>query len=202
MLEADYKGVVSGRESPIKGLQRAFSATKAGGQNPLDRKEGEAIQPQEKDGQVTYELMNRDSAILLARESNALKVPSFVYISAAGGAPILPARYINTKRAAESTIEKSFPDMRPIFIRPGMLYDSSRPITMGLAAATGMGAMANSLTGGMFSNFMGAGGVKPLKADLVAEAVVEAMDDGAVKGVVDTPKIEALANKAWRRGML
>jgi len=61
LLEADYKGVVSGRESPIAGLQRAFSATKAGTQNPLDRKQGEPLQPQEKDGQLTYEVMNRDT---------------------------------------------------------------------------------------------------------------------------------------------
>lgn len=61
LLEADYKGVVSGKESPIAGLQRAFSAHKAGTQNPLDRKEGEPLKPQEKDGQLTYEVMNRDT---------------------------------------------------------------------------------------------------------------------------------------------
>jgi hypothetical protein len=64
LLEADYKGVVSGRESPIKGLQRAFSKTKAGTQNPLTRKEGES------DGQLTYEIMNRDTGML-----HFLKVP-------------------------------------------------------------------------------------------------------------------------------
>lgn len=61
LLEADYKGVISGRESPIKGLQRAFSRTKAGTQNPLARKQGERLEPQEKDGQLTYEVMNRDT---------------------------------------------------------------------------------------------------------------------------------------------
>lgn len=64
LLEADYKGVVSGKESPIKGLQRAFSATKAGTQNPLERKEGETLRPQESDGQLTYEVMNRDTGML------------------------------------------------------------------------------------------------------------------------------------------
>ena len=61
LLEADYKGVVSGKESPIRGLQRAFSASKAGTQNPLERREGETLKPQEKDGQLTYEVMNRDT---------------------------------------------------------------------------------------------------------------------------------------------
>lgn len=61
LLEADYKGVITGKESIWSGLSRAFSATKAGSQNPLERKEGEALIPQEKDGQLTYELMNRDT---------------------------------------------------------------------------------------------------------------------------------------------
>lgn len=61
LLEADYKGVLTGKESIWAGLSRAFSATKAGSQNPLARVDGEALEPQEKDGQLTYELMNRDS---------------------------------------------------------------------------------------------------------------------------------------------
>lgn len=62
LLEADYKGVVSGRESPVAGLRRAFSASKAGTQNPLEHK-GEKLRPQEKDGQLTYEIMNRDTGM-------------------------------------------------------------------------------------------------------------------------------------------
>ncbi|KAH6668958.1 hypothetical protein B0J14DRAFT_153714 [Halenospora varia] len=202
LLEADYKGVISGRESPIAGLQRAFSSTKAGSQNPLTRKNGEELKSQEKDGQITYELMNRDSAIGLAKEANGEGVKGFAYISAAGGAPVLPKRYIETKRAAESTISSEFPRMRGVFIRPGMLYDSSRTITMPLAAATAVGSVFNSLTGGMFGGIMGAAGVKPLKADIVAEAVVEALSDDTVKGPVEVKEIEELAQKAWRKGML
>ena len=61
LLEADYKGVLQGRESVFSGLARAFSATKGGSQNPLERSSGEELRPQESDGQLTYELMNRDS---------------------------------------------------------------------------------------------------------------------------------------------
>lgn len=202
LLEADYKGVISGRESPIAGLSRAFSRTKAGSQNPLTRQPNEDLKPQETDGQITYELMNRDSAIVLASEANREKVPAFAYISAAGGAPVLPQRYIDTKRAAESTIASEFPQMRSVFVRPGMLYDSSRKITMPLAAATGLGAAFNGLTGGIFGGLMGAAGVKPLKADVVAEAVVEALSDEDVKGPVEIKEIEQLAEKAWRKSML
>jgi hypothetical protein len=202
LLEADYKGVISGRESPIKGLQRAFSSTKAGSQNPLTRKSGEDLKSQENDGQITYELMNRDSAITLAKEANNEGVKTFAYVSAAGGAPVLPGRYISTKREAESTIASAFPNMRGVFIRPPMLYDSSRTITIPLAAATGLGAVFNTMTGGIFGGIMGAAGVKPLKADVVAEALVEALSDETVKGPVEVKEIEGLAQKAWRKGML
>jgi len=202
LLEADYKGVISGKESPISGLSRAFSKTKAGSQNPLKRKEGEDLKPQEKDGQLTYEIMNRDTAITLAQESSKENVGAFVYISAAGGAPVLPRRYIETKREAESTIASEFPKMRGIFIRPGFLYDSSRAFTIPMAGMTWGGAIFNNLTGGIFGGIMGAAGVKPLKADVVAEAVVEALDEDAVKGPVETAEIEKLAQTGWRKGML
>lgn len=202
LFEADYKGVLQGKESPIKGLQRAFSSTKMGTQNPLEAKSGEDLTPQEADGQLTYEIMNRDSAVSLAQEASVAKASSFVYISAAAGAPVLPQRYITTKREAESTISSKFPALRSVFVRPGMLYDSSRSVTMGLAGVTAMGAVANSVTGGRLTWLMGAGGTKPLKADVVAEAAVEALDDEKVSGVVEVPEIESLANTAWRKGML
>jgi hypothetical protein len=223
LLEADYKGVISGKESIWGGLSRAFSATKGGSaKNPLEMGEGEELKPGEKDGQLTYELMNRDSgiycshkqtmaldkslliifvAITLAKESLAEKVPTFVFISAAAGTPILPKRYITTKRDAEAAIS-TLPNLRSIFIRPGFLYDSSRTFTMPIAFFGGVGYMANSVVGGRLTWLAGAAVEKPLKADLVAEAVVEAIGNDEAKGVVNTEQIEALANKAWRRGML
>ncbi|MCJ1258871.1 hypothetical protein MMC24_006705 [Lignoscripta atroalba] len=202
LLEADYKGVLTGKESIWGGLSRAFSATKGGSQNPLERQEGEELRPQEKDGQLTYELMNRDTAITLAMEASSQNVPSFVFISAAAGTPILPKRYITTKRDAESTIASSLPKLRSIFLRPGFLYDSSRTFTLPIAFFGSAGSMVNSMIGGRLTWLAGAAVEKPLKADLVAEAVIEAIGDDSVKGVVGTTDIEALANKAWRRGML
>ena len=141
-------------------------------------------------------------AIALAQEAAAQKVRAFVLVSAAAGAPILPARYINTKREAESTIASSFPTLRNIFIRPGFLYDSSRTFTMPLAAAASLGSMVNWVVGGRLTWLAGAAVEKPLKADVVAEAIVEAIGDDSVKGVVVTSEIENLADKAWRGGML
>ena len=115
---------------------------------------------------------------------------------------MLPTRYITTKREAESTIASSLPKLRSIFIRPGFLYDSSRSFTMPIAFAGSAGNMVNSLVGGRLTSLFGAAVEKPLKADIVAEAVVEAIEDQTVKGVVDTVKIEDLAQRQWRRDML
>lgn len=223
LLEADYKGVVSGKESIVSGLQRAFSSTKRGTQDPLNRGAGEELRPQESDGQLTYEVMNRDTgmliflflgglqtrltqilsiAIALAQESSFEHVPTFVYISAAGGAPMLPGRYISTKREAESIISQSLPDLRSIFIRPGFLYDSSRKFTLPIALGGMIGSEVDALLGGRLKSFVGSMTEKPLKADVVAQAVVEAIADGTTRGVVGTKKIENLATQAWRKNML
>ena len=203
LLEADYKGVLTGKESPFAGLKRAFSTVKMGSAtNPLDRQPGGELGKGEKDGQLTYELMNRDSAIALAQESQREGVNTFVYISAAAGAPILPSRYITTKREAESSIASNMVKMRNVFIRPGFLYDSSRLFTMPIAASGAVGNTFNSLLGGSLTSIFGAAVEKPLKADLVADAVIEAIADDSTSGVVGTATIESLAAKAWRRTML
>lgn len=141
-------------------------------------------------------------AIALAQEAAAQNVKTFVFISAAGGAPILPTRYISTKREAESTIASSFPKLRSIFMRPGFLYDSSRSFTVPLAYATLPLSALNWALGGRLTPFAGAAVEKPVKADDVAGAVAEALEDEFVHGPVATAQIETLANKSWRRGML
>lgn len=208
LLEADYKGVVSGKESPIAGLRKAFDSTR-GSPNPLERDGGGgggsgagSYKPPENEKQLTYENMNRDSAVLVARAADGEGASAFLYVSAAGGAPVLPRRYIDTKREAESLVASGFPRMRGVFLRPPFLYDSSRPFTIPMAAMTGVGAMFNGLTRGVLDGFMGAAGAKPLKVDLVAQAAVEALSDEGVRGPVEVPEIEELANKAWRKDML
>ncbi|KAI5868047.1 hypothetical protein GGS23DRAFT_591847 [Durotheca rogersii] len=189
LLEADYKGVVSGEVSPVAGLRRLLGAA------PPAAAAAAADRP-------TYESMNRDSALALAAEAAREDVSAFAYISAASGAPGLPARYLSTKREAESVIASRFPRMRGLFLRPPFLYDSSRPVTVGMAAVTGLGAAFNGFTRGVFGGFMGAAGIKPLKVDIVAEAVVEGLGDDAVSGPLEPPEIEELANKYWRKSML
>lgn len=141
-------------------------------------------------------------AVSLAKESASKNVPTFLYISAAAGAPVLPARYITTKREAENIISTTFPKIRSIFIRAPFMYDSSRAFTMPIAAMGGLASMVNGAVGGRLTWLMGAGGIKPLKADLVGEAVVEALEDESVHGPVEVKEIETLATRAWRKNMV
>lgn len=202
LLEADYKGVVRGTESPLAGLRKAFSSSVDRGVDPLSKGEGEDIKPPDPKDQLSYEVMNRDSAITLAKHARAENVRNFCYISAIAAPPGLPSRYISTKREAESAIQENFPQMRNIFVRPPFMYDSSRKLTVGIAAATGLGTLFNGATRGVFGSLMGAGGIKPLKVDTVAEAVVEALDDETVKGTLEIEKIDELATRSWRKSML
>lgn len=202
LMEADYKGVVRGTESPLSGLRKAFAPAADRGVDPLAKAEGEDIAPPDPRDQFSYEVMNRDSAITLARHASAEGVGTFCYISAIAAPPGLPGRYLSTKREAEAAIAEHFPQMRNIFVRPPFMYDSSRKFTVGIAAATGVATLFNGVTRGVFGGLMGAGGIKPLKVDTVAEAVVEALADETVKGPVEVEQIDELATKAWRKGML
>lgn len=214
LLEADYKGAISGRESPLSALARAFDPAKgARSPNPLERNREEGEDPDwapigpptpSSSGSPppTYEMMNRDSAILLAKEAAREGVRAFGYVSAAGGAPVLPSRYITTKREAEAVVAREFPGMRGVFFRAPFMYDRSRTVTLPLAAVVTAGSVFNGLTGGVLGGFLGAAAAKPLKADQVADAVVEALADESVKGPVEVPQLEELANRGWRKSML
>ncbi|XHG01065.1 hypothetical protein AWENTII_004468 [Aspergillus wentii] len=143
----------------------------------------------------------QNAAIALAQESSNEHVPTFVYISAASGAPILPSRYITTKREAETTISSSLPELRSIFMRPPFMYDSSRKFTLPIALGGLVGSQFNELLGNRLG-FLGAMVHKPLQVDIVGEATVEAMEDESTLGAVEIKQIEALATKAWRKSML
>ncbi|OOF98276.1 hypothetical protein ASPCADRAFT_43183 [Aspergillus carbonarius ITEM 5010] len=201
LLEADYKGVVQGREPILSGLQKAFSASKPGSQDPLQRREGEPLEVKDRNGQFTYELMNRDSAIALAQETLNEHVPTFLYISAASGAPVLPSRYITTKREAESIIAAKLPELRSVFVRAPFMYDESRKFTLPIALGGFVGSQVNALLGNRL-DFLGSMVTKPFQVGDVGEAVVEALDDESVRGALGIEKIEALATKAWRKSML
>lgn len=83
----------------------------------------------------TYDRMNKQSALILAdafmktidRSTTALKdMPTFTYISADKGFPIIPKGYINSKRQAEVELMRHEDIFRPILVRPGFMYDEYR----------------------------------------------------------------------------
>lgn len=73
---------------------------------------------------------------------------------------------------------------------------------MPMAYATMPVATFNWAIGHRLSPLLGAAVEKPLQADVVANAIVEAIENGSIKGPVQTAEIEELATKAWRKGML
>jgi len=81
------------------------------------------------------------------------------------------------------------------------MYDTNRKFTLPIALGGIIGSQLNTLLGGRLE-FMGTMTEKPLRVDLVGEAVVEAISDDAISGVVGTKNIDSLATKAWRRSML
>ncbi|CAK7272525.1 hypothetical protein SEPCBS119000_005170 [Sporothrix epigloea] len=201
LLEVDYKGILSGQDSPLAGLRKVLGGGTATPSSPAPPK----------NNHLTYEAMNRDSTMLAAKAAAASGVDAFAYISASGAAPILPSRYLSTKReteqlltaAATSPAAGEQPLGRPLFVRAPFLYDAgSRPFTVPIAVAAGAGSIVNRFMGGSLTGMLGAMVTKPLKADEVAQAVVEALSNDSVSGVLEVPQLVELANRAWREGML
>ncbi|CAK9442111.1 uncharacterized protein LODBEIA_P58610 [Lodderomyces beijingensis] len=166
--------------------------------------------PMQKDKSwMTYEAIQRDSAVNLADEyvkareaslssetaSSTEKVGTYIYISADQNPPIVPQRYISTKREAELAIS-SMPHLRTIIMRPGVMYDEShdlgatkRDIIMkGLRFAVGA---KNATLGKSFLS----GLVRPVVSTTqVAEALFDKLETPEFKGVVSVDSIEQEPN--------
>ncbi|WFD42735.1 hypothetical protein MPSI1_001384 [Malassezia psittaci] len=121
LMETKYKGQGGSVSNIFRGLTKGWGMGDQG--NPLDEEDS-----------LTYEKMNRDTAIAVAstfaeaqRAKHNTEVP-FVYISAEDILrPVISPRYSSTKREAEVAIaaiaEQEFPPtLRTIFMRPGFMY--------------------------------------------------------------------------------
>ncbi len=64
-----------------------------------------------------------------------------------------------------------------------------------MAAMAAAGSLFNGLTGGVLSGFLGAAGTKALKADDVAEAVVEGLSDETVRGPIEPAGARGTSNE-------
>ncbi|KAF9959622.1 hypothetical protein BGZ72_009202 [Mortierella alpina] len=189
LLEDNYKEVLHSQsfDDLTKNIQSAIR-----GQNPLDT--GKAP----KTGQ-TYERINRDTAITVANEAAKEGVDSFVYISAAFSPPMVPNRYITTKREAEQALLTHASGFRPVIFRPGFLSTPERPITMPLAGLLQVSSavLGNSIKGTI--PFAQALSTPPQSMETLARAIMNAVENKDVKGIVDVDGIEELANNPASR---
>ncbi|CCJ29981.1 unnamed protein product [Pneumocystis jirovecii] len=144
------------------------------------------------DENLSYNKLNRDFAIQVADEVSRINTNMpFVYLSAAGGFPGIPRRYIESKREAEDYI-CSLPNIRPIIMRPGFMYSKERPISMPLACIINTISNVNRLFDKKIP-FIDAVGVKPLKVETVADAIIQSIHDETFKGIASIQHIEKLA---------
>ncbi|KAG5519937.1 hypothetical protein PMAC_000214 [Pneumocystis sp. 'macacae'] len=149
------------------------------------------------DENLSYDKLNRDFAIQVANEVSKMNMNMpFVYVSAADAFPGIPKRYIESKREAEDYIY-SLPNIRPIIIRPGFMYSKERPISMPLACIINMISNVNELFYERIP-FIGAAGVKPLKVETVANAIIQSIYDETFKGIASIQHIEKLATDSQK----
>lgn len=164
--------------------------------------------------------MNRDAALCVAKtfsEARSHSTPSpFIYISAEDiFRPIISSRYIETKRQAEDGIRKIADDkgsLRPIFLRPGLMYHpQTRPLSTLPAAAFDLSSWLHGkhvqsgiplpTAAALLQKFPGADlsalarllTLQPLHVDTVAKAACASIVDSQVHGAVDTEEIQRLA---------
>ncbi|KAG0212073.1 hypothetical protein BGX28_006834 [Mortierella sp. GBA30] len=189
LLEDNYKEILHSQslDDLTKNIQSAIR-----GQNPLDS--GKTP----KSG-LTYERVNRDTAITVANEAAKEGVDTFVFISAAFSPPMVPNRYVTTKREAEHALLTHPSGFRSIIFRPGFLSTPERPITLPLAGLLQISSavLGNSIKGTI--PFAQALSTPPQSMETLARAIMNAVENKDVKGIVDVDGIEELANNPTSR---
>ncbi|EMR09011.1 hypothetical protein PNEG_02786 [Pneumocystis murina B123] len=168
LLENRYKRFLSGRDSLFSLFQLS------------------------QDEDLSYDKLNRDFAIQIADMASQMnKNIPFVYLSAANTFPGIPRKYIESKREAEDYI-CSVQNIRPIIMRPGFIYSKERPISLPLAGIIDITSNISKLFCRKIS-FLGAAGVKPLKVETVANAIIQSIHE-EFKGIASVEHIEKLAS--------
>jgi uncharacterized protein YbjT (DUF2867 family) len=91
-------------------------------------------------------------------------------------------RYLAAKRAVEAKLQESVPTLRPIIPRPSLIYTMDRPLSL---ASVGAFFVANR-AGLPFVD-------RPVTVDSLALAMVKAVKDEKVRGVLRSPEIDRLS---------
>lgn len=133
-------------------------------------------------------------AITVANEAAKEGIESFAYISAAFAPPMVPNRYITTKREAETALLTHPAGFRSIIFRPGFLSTPDRPVTLPLA---GLLQVSSAILGDSVRGtipFAQALSTPPLEMETLARAIVNSLENPEVRGIVDVEGIAELAN--------
>jgi nucleoside-diphosphate-sugar epimerase len=136
-----------------------------------------------------------DAAMEYAKEQGNEKPLPFVFTSAAeagwpdaAGGPLIESimpefiqRYLKAKRAVEAKLMSSSPTLRPIIVRPSLIYSMDRPTSY---VPVGAFTVLNKV-GLPFVD-------RPVTVQSVGAAIVAAMGQDSVQGVLRYKEIDAL----------
>jgi len=225
--DSNYKQAL--KEGNLARLMGSFFSTMTGDQgNPLET----AAEGTPKN---SYELINRDAALRVCEAFVSATAPGiepsntprpFVYISAEDiFRPIIPVRYIETKREAEQRIEAIMvknPNYRGVYMRPSLVYHAhQRPLTTPAAVLLDLSATLHSklpstlptpssvirTLGSIFwrpgaPSSLGAIAdaltIPPIHVDHVAEAICATLDSSnPIRGVIGVMQMRELVG--WSR---
>ncbi|KAI9288236.1 hypothetical protein BC943DRAFT_318045 [Umbelopsis sp. AD052] len=190
LMENDYKQIVQAKSvtDAIDGVGSVF------GQLLGMKDNGNPFKQDSTTPKVTYEMMNRDTAISLAKAAAGTpSIQSYIYVSATDLFPCISPRYITTKREAERYLF-SRPEFRSVVLRPGFMYSDARPATLPLAGVIeALNTVAGPCSRDVASLPMGTLMTTPaLNVDRVAEAVIESIARPTLKGILDVGDMEKL----------
>ncbi|KAG0256490.1 hypothetical protein BG011_004481 [Mortierella polycephala] len=191
LFEDSYKEILHSQtfEQLTKSIKTAIE-----GQNPLDT--GKAP----KTG-LTYERVNRDTALTMANEAAKVGVNTFAFVSAAFAPPMVPNRYITTKREVENALLSHPSGFRPIIFRPGFMTTPERPITMPLGCLVQVSStiLGNAIKGTV--PLADAMSTRPLSMESFARGIMNAVENKDVKGILDVDGIQELIKNPHSRSV-
>jgi len=131
---------------------------------------------------VTFERINGDTAIIIAKEAAKAKVEKIVFMSAAIKPPGVSEHYLAAKRRAEKEIAAL--ELDSAFFRPGPIYGPRQPMPY-LQRVT-----INFLSNLPIDYLKKA---RPVKVEIVGPALIKAALDLNIKGVLDSEAIKSVA---------
>ena len=134
-------------------------------------------------GKDTFKKVNGDAAIAVGEAARAAGAHTFVFLSAAEKPPLVHEEYLSSKRRAEVALVKT--GMRVVIMRPGLVYGAERPLSV-LAARLLKAARAVSGSTLLRAN-------APIRVRMLAKAIVVALHDSSVHGVIEVPRMRELA---------